>query len=680
MVQSIDVMALEGRLEDAAFWILDFAVKGFLILALVACILLALKRASAATRSLVIMVAMMSLLLLPVLTLLVPQWRLPSAQVERVFRYLPKDVDKAHIPIAGTDEMLLVETTAASVSAPVVTTAPTGSEWTFQRFLVLTCGLGSLVLLIRLVASVAGVSILSWRSTQITEGRLLEALEKQKSSLGVDRDVILLTSEKRSMPMTWGTLTPTILLPTESAVWSREHLEAVLLHELAHIRRADCLMQLLSQLACAIHWFNPLVWLASWRMGIERERATDDLVLQSGVLAPDYAEVLLQTSAAMRPSYSPAIAAVAMARPTGIEKRLKTVLDSSLNRSRPRAVLVSTIVVSATMLLIPLAMLRADEKKNSGDSKSDSSANAVGTDGSVPERPTTHSFRDQLKLHELDKEILTLESQLSVLKDPKRGGLEQAIGLGINPNLLTDVLRQYDVAKRAYESLNQSGAGPGHPDSIFAKRDLDRAAAGVKSAFEDAKNYVETRLKVAVEKRDRYTASQVNSRQSSLVRVATPQAGIVKRVEVKPGQIVEKGDFLIHLADTQARGKVELAKQQLEFALLSKKLQQEAVDAAQETLEMFMKQSAAGLSSSVNVAAARKELRTEKGKELEVESEIRRAELQLSLAEDELAQLSVRAPMKGKVTEVLCHPGEYVSPTSPVVIIELGSTRVEAGR
>ena len=69
------------------------------------------------------------------------------------------------------------------------------------------------------------------------------------------------------------------MLPVAAQDWSDEQLRSVLLHELAHIKRRDVLGQLLAQFACALHWFNPLVWFAAWRLHVERERACDDLVL-----------------------------------------------------------------------------------------------------------------------------------------------------------------------------------------------------------------------------------------------------------------------------------------------------------------------------------------------------------------------------------------------------------------
>ena len=74
----------------------------------------------------------------------------------------------------------------------------------------------------------------------------------------------------------------------------------MLLHELAHIQRGDLPLQTLLLLACALQWFNPLIWLAYRRLIIERERACDDMVLAAGVRPATYARDLLQTAGLAR--------------------------------------------------------------------------------------------------------------------------------------------------------------------------------------------------------------------------------------------------------------------------------------------------------------------------------------------------------------------------------------------
>ena len=64
-------------------------------------------------------------------------------------------------------------------------------------------------------------------------------------------------------------------------------MQAVLLHELAHLRRRDPLWQLVAHCGLALHWFNPLAWFAVRRLRIEQERACDDFVLRAGIRASE---------------------------------------------------------------------------------------------------------------------------------------------------------------------------------------------------------------------------------------------------------------------------------------------------------------------------------------------------------------------------------------------------------
>ena len=108
-------------------------------------------------------------------------------------------------------------------------------------------------------------------------------------------------------------------------------MRVVLLHELAHIRRRDCLVHCLAQAALALHWCNPMMWMALARLRAERERACDDLVLVAGTRGSDYAEHLLDIARQFRRQRM-GVAAVAMARPSELEGRLLAILDPLRSR------------------------------------------------------------------------------------------------------------------------------------------------------------------------------------------------------------------------------------------------------------------------------------------------------------------------------------------------------------
>ena len=76
---------------------------------------------------------------------------------------------------------------------------------------------------------------------------------------------------------------PLILLPTGAEDWSAGRWRAVLLHELAHLKRRDHFWNLVGFVSLGLHWFNPLAWHAHRRLSLERERAADDWVLRGRV-------------------------------------------------------------------------------------------------------------------------------------------------------------------------------------------------------------------------------------------------------------------------------------------------------------------------------------------------------------------------------------------------------------
>ena len=87
---------------------------------------------------------------------------------------------------------------------------------------------------------------------------------------------------------------PAIVMPAIADSWADDRRRAVVLHELAHVARHDCLTATLASAACAIYWFHPAAWWIARRLRIERELACDDRVIAAGTEGRAYAGHLLE--------------------------------------------------------------------------------------------------------------------------------------------------------------------------------------------------------------------------------------------------------------------------------------------------------------------------------------------------------------------------------------------------
>ena len=141
---------------------------------------------------------------------------------------------------------------------------------------------GAAAVLGRLACGLLGVQWMSRRTERVTDAPWLPLARALAAELGISPRIVFLRSGSAAMPMAWGILRPSVLMPADADTWPAERLRIVLLHELAHVKRRDCLTHMLAQVACALYWFNPLAWMAARHVRTERERACDDLVLAAG--------------------------------------------------------------------------------------------------------------------------------------------------------------------------------------------------------------------------------------------------------------------------------------------------------------------------------------------------------------------------------------------------------------
>jgi beta-lactamase regulating signal transducer with metallopeptidase domain len=136
---------------------------------------------------------------------------------------------------------------------------------------------------------------LGTRSAGAAQLRLLKGLAAR---LTVTRPVRLLESALVQTPVVIGWLRPAILLPVAiCSELSLAQVEAILAHELAHIRRHDYLVNLLQTLVETLFFHHPAVWWISRRMRVERELCCDDLAVAAVGSALDYAQALAAVAA-----------------------------------------------------------------------------------------------------------------------------------------------------------------------------------------------------------------------------------------------------------------------------------------------------------------------------------------------------------------------------------------------
>ena len=224
---------------------------------------------------------------------------------------------------------------------------------------------GRLVVTIWLAGAVASVGVLlvglarlRWlrrSSRRVTEGPWHRLCAELAQSCGLRRGVDLLLGPCPGLVATWGWLRPAVMLPASASDWPAERMRVVLLHELAHARRGDWVLQMAAEALRCVWWFNPLAWAVRARLRRESEHAADDLVLARGVPAATCAGHLVELVKEVRKHRRTWLPAPAMARPSHLERRLSAMLNPRTNRrSMTRLARFASLVV-----LVPASIVVA---------------------------------------------------------------------------------------------------------------------------------------------------------------------------------------------------------------------------------------------------------------------------------------------------------------------------------
>jgi hypothetical protein len=368
-----DMQSIAGEAVVAALTSMPalFLVKLTGVLGLLLLVLLAsgsVLRGSASRRHLLLVAGIVASLALPALYLAVPEWRLgvlpasvtvPATASPLVTAAVRQDVEpravarpSAELPLDKPGKTGAEFARAREGQAgPGRPREQTGWHWSADLWLG-----GAILVLLPWAVGIVRRTRLARSALSALPPQWALAVRRVDATIGVPRRVRFLATRRTGMPMTWGTIRPTVLLPFD-VDWDATQRRDALLHELAHVRRLDSLVQLLTRAFCAVYWFHPLAWLVARAERAAREEACDDAVLRAGATPSRYAEQLLDVAKCAGPSRLP-VAALGMARQSTLAGRLRAVLDER----RPRTPVTRGQRILAAVLLgmtvVPLAAMK----------------------------------------------------------------------------------------------------------------------------------------------------------------------------------------------------------------------------------------------------------------------------------------------------------------------------------
>jgi beta-lactamase regulating signal transducer with metallopeptidase domain len=274
-------MLLRQPAAQAIAWaLLQFLWQGALIGALTGLTLVSLRRSAADVRYVVAAIGLSLMLTMPVVTA-VQAWRgldPPRESARRIA--VPAIVTTVASGVASTQPRVEADPANDGSAGPAQAVRQPALIDTWLPVLLTIWLLGVAILSLRLLSGWLWVQRLKSVGTGPAREAWQVAAAKLRRRLHIRRSVRLLESTRVDVPTVIGWLKPVVLLPTSAMSGLAPHqLEAILAHELAHIRRHDYFVNLLQTLVETLLFYHPAVWWLSHRIRVERENCCDDLAV-----------------------------------------------------------------------------------------------------------------------------------------------------------------------------------------------------------------------------------------------------------------------------------------------------------------------------------------------------------------------------------------------------------------
>ncbi len=315
--------------------------KSALICAVALMLLILLRSRSAADRASVLRAAVLLLLMLPFISIAMPRLEIESSAMAPALEVAAVE---AAVPVPALPIPEIAVAPLQAEASPGLIDSP-------ELAVGLLYALGVLLLGLRLLAGLMTLRRWTALAEPARSPVWLQALLRTDTE-----GVRLLVSDHAPAPMSWGWRRPVILIDRET--YARlDDADAILAHEMAHVTRRDWAALMLSRVAVALFWFNPLVWLVE-RQAVRQAEEAADCAAAMRVEPSHYAQTLVSCA---RRACGQAVPANSIAPSRhDLAVRVKAILDGSFHRANSRwtfaaigACILFAVPVAAMELVAP---------------------------------------------------------------------------------------------------------------------------------------------------------------------------------------------------------------------------------------------------------------------------------------------------------------------------------------
>lgn len=332
----------------------DLAIRSSVLLALGLLLHASLSKRSAALRHRVLTATVLAVVLVVPFSLALPAWNVPLPAADE------RSDGTSRVLTAAPREEPVAPTRPSADRAPTRTSQDPATSWTVFA-LVLIWLAGVFAAAGSLAWGLAHVRRIAARAIPVDDERWIETLAAVARRYGLARRIVLARTDSEDFLATWGVVRPRVLLPRHADAWAPDRMHVVLSHELAHVRRLDWFVQMAAEAVRAVLWFNPFAWMVCSRLRRESEQACDDEVLGAGVGGSAYAAHLLELARQCRRPRAAWTAALPMAHPSTLERRIAAMLNPLLDRRVPSRRVLSALGALLLLVTVPLAAIRTPQ-------------------------------------------------------------------------------------------------------------------------------------------------------------------------------------------------------------------------------------------------------------------------------------------------------------------------------